>query len=156
MLADRVGIIDHGRIVAEGTPDELKAQIGRSSVEAIPAKPADPRRDRACHGALRRASPARVRRAWPFASTGGSESPGRRGPRARRRRALPLAHLQLHAPSPRRRLPGQDRPLARGCRLRGGRGGAPSRFRRAPQPAGAQVYLIARRSVRAHAAPARP
>src|SRR2546425_660678 len=28
-LAGRVGIIDHGRIVAEGTPDELKGQIGR-------------------------------------------------------------------------------------------------------------------------------
>src|SRR3989440_3118805 len=35
-LADRVGIIDHGRIVAEGTPDALKAEIGRPSVEAIP------------------------------------------------------------------------------------------------------------------------
>jgi len=27
-LADRVGIIDHGRIVAEGTPEELKRSIG--------------------------------------------------------------------------------------------------------------------------------
>ena len=39
VLADRVGIIDHGRIVAEGTPEELKAEIGRPSVEAIPAGP---------------------------------------------------------------------------------------------------------------------
>ena len=37
VLADRVGIIDHGRIVAEGTPDELKAQVGRPTVEAMPA-----------------------------------------------------------------------------------------------------------------------
>ena len=29
LLADRVGIIDHGRIVAEGTPASLKAEIGR-------------------------------------------------------------------------------------------------------------------------------
>src|SRR5437867_807110 len=36
VLADRVGIIDHGRIVAEGTPDELKAQIGRPTVVATP------------------------------------------------------------------------------------------------------------------------
>jgi ABC-2 type transport system ATP-binding protein len=36
VLADRVGIIDNGRIVAEGTPAELKAEIGRPSVEAIP------------------------------------------------------------------------------------------------------------------------
>jgi len=36
-LADRVGIIDLGRLVAEGTPAALKAQIGRPSVEAVPA-----------------------------------------------------------------------------------------------------------------------
>ncbi|MCW3017022.1 MAG: ATP-binding cassette protein [Solirubrobacterales bacterium] len=39
VLADRVGIIDAGRIVAEGTPQALKAAIGRSSVEAVPADP---------------------------------------------------------------------------------------------------------------------
>src|SRR5262249_55061428 len=37
VLADRVGIIDHGHIVAEGTPELLKAQIGCSTVEALPA-----------------------------------------------------------------------------------------------------------------------
>jgi ABC-2 type transport system ATP-binding protein len=36
VLADRVGIIDHGKIVAEGSPSELKAQIGRPTVEAMP------------------------------------------------------------------------------------------------------------------------
>src|SRR5438552_17677447 len=36
VLADRVGIIDHGRIVAEGTPAQLKSQIGRPSVEVVP------------------------------------------------------------------------------------------------------------------------
>jgi ABC-2 type transport system ATP-binding protein len=44
VLADRVGIIDRGRIVAEGTPAELKAEIGRPSVEAIPEDPGE--RDR--------------------------------------------------------------------------------------------------------------
>jgi ABC-2 type transport system ATP-binding protein len=39
VLADRVGIIDRGRIVAEGTPEELKDEIGRPSVEAIPRDP---------------------------------------------------------------------------------------------------------------------
>ena len=38
VLADRVGIIDRGKIVAEGTPEELKAEIGRPSVEATPAE----------------------------------------------------------------------------------------------------------------------
>ncbi len=41
VLADRVGIIDHGRIVAEGTPGELKAAIGRPSVEAVPQDPGE-------------------------------------------------------------------------------------------------------------------
>jgi ABC-2 type transport system ATP-binding protein len=35
-LANRVGIIDHGRIVAEGTPSQLKSEIGRPSVEVCP------------------------------------------------------------------------------------------------------------------------
>ncbi len=39
VLADRVGIIDHGRIVAEGTPEKLKADIACSTVEAVPATP---------------------------------------------------------------------------------------------------------------------
>ena len=44
VLADRVGIIDHGRIVAEGTPDALKAEIGRPTVEMVPADSADEER----------------------------------------------------------------------------------------------------------------
>src|SRR5918911_4353427 len=38
VLADRVGIIDRGRIVAEDTPEALKAEIGRPSVEVTPAE----------------------------------------------------------------------------------------------------------------------
>ena len=37
VLADRVGIIDRGKIVAEDTPEALKSEIGRPSVEATPA-----------------------------------------------------------------------------------------------------------------------
>ena len=37
VLADRVGIIDHGHIVAEGTPEQLKAEIACSTIEAVPA-----------------------------------------------------------------------------------------------------------------------
>jgi ABC-2 type transport system ATP-binding protein len=40
-LADRVGIIDHGRLVAEGTPAALKAEIGRPRLDVEPAEPAD-------------------------------------------------------------------------------------------------------------------
>jgi ABC-2 type transport system ATP-binding protein len=38
-LADRIGIIDHGKIVAEGTPAKLKADIGSPSVEVQPVDP---------------------------------------------------------------------------------------------------------------------
>ncbi len=41
VLADRVGIIDHGHIVAEGSPDELKQEVGRPTVEVLPADPAE-------------------------------------------------------------------------------------------------------------------
>src|SRR5262249_18955558 len=40
-LADRVGIIDLGHIVAEGTPAALKSEIGRPTLEALPLKPED-------------------------------------------------------------------------------------------------------------------
>src|SRR3954449_8458167 len=36
-LADHLGIIDDGKIVAEGTTQGLKAEVGRPTVEAIPA-----------------------------------------------------------------------------------------------------------------------
>jgi len=38
VLADRIGIIDHGHIVAEGTPAKLKADIGGPSVEVTPTE----------------------------------------------------------------------------------------------------------------------
>ncbi len=44
VLADRVGIIDHGHIVAEGTPAALKAEIGRPTVEVVPVDVADQER----------------------------------------------------------------------------------------------------------------
>jgi ABC-2 type transport system ATP-binding protein len=43
-LADRVGIIDRGRLVAEGTPAALKAQIGRPTLEAVPTDAAQKER----------------------------------------------------------------------------------------------------------------
>src|SRR5436305_11828322 len=93
VLADRVGIIDHGRIVAEGTPQALKEQIGRSSVEAIPSNPDD---RAAIESVLSRfgepaaASPKGV----AVRLAGGSESLGQ-VVRALDGEGLQIAHLQL-------------------------------------------------------------
>ena len=50
VLADRVGIIDHGRIVAEGTPASLKAEVGRPTVEVTPSDPGERERTAAILG----------------------------------------------------------------------------------------------------------
>jgi ABC-2 type transport system ATP-binding protein len=39
VLANRVGIIDRGKIVAEGTPAALKAQVAKPTVELVPRDP---------------------------------------------------------------------------------------------------------------------
>ena len=62
-LADRVGIIEQGKLVAEGTPAALKAEIGRPTVEAAPVDAADLGRRRVRPQPLRRA--AARRRAEP-------------------------------------------------------------------------------------------
>lgn len=40
-LADRIAVIDRGRVVAEGTVDELKASVGTSSLHLIVQNPQD-------------------------------------------------------------------------------------------------------------------
>ncbi|WP_214412432.1 ATP-binding cassette domain-containing protein [Sphaerisporangium fuscum] len=40
-LADEITVIDHGRVVADGTPDTLRAQIGGQTLELRPSEQAD-------------------------------------------------------------------------------------------------------------------
>jgi ABC-2 type transport system ATP-binding protein len=95
-LADRVGIIDHGRIVAEGTPDALKAEIGRPTVEAIAADPAD--REKLASVLARFGEPTEVPRGAAVLLRGG-ESDLAGVVRALDADGIEVEHLQLHAPS---------------------------------------------------------
>ncbi|MFF2024266.1 ATP-binding cassette domain-containing protein [Streptomyces sp. NPDC058171] len=52
-LAQRVAVIDHGKLVAEGTPDELKSSVGRGSLRVELTHPGDlPEASRILVGAL--------------------------------------------------------------------------------------------------------
>jgi ABC-2 type transport system ATP-binding protein len=97
-LADRVGIIDHGRIVAEGTPAELKAEIGRPTVEAVPRDPAD--RERVARALRRFGEEAGAsRRGGASVRLEGGESQLADVVRALDSEGIAIEQLQLHAPS---------------------------------------------------------
>ena len=97
VLADRVGIIDHGQIVAEGTPRALKAEIGRPTVEAR-ARPTRTTASASRASLARFGEPCGSRRRRRRAA-----SPGETGladvVRALDAEGLEVAHLQLHAPT---------------------------------------------------------
>jgi ABC-2 type transport system ATP-binding protein len=95
-LARRVGIIDHGRIVAEGTPSSLKAQVGRPTVEAIPADPDD--RDRAAAILARFGEPCGSEHGVAVRLRSG-EGNLAEVVRALDAESLKVEHLQLHQPS---------------------------------------------------------
>lgn len=96
-LADRVGIIDHGRIVAEGTPAELKAEIGRPTVEAVPRERFDLERVEAVLGRFGEAAGG-APKAVAVRLEGG-ESQLADVVRALDSEGIAIEQLQLHAPS---------------------------------------------------------
>jgi ABC-2 type transport system ATP-binding protein len=96
-LADRVGIIDRGKLVAEGSPAELKAQIGRPTVEVVPADGSDLRELEAVLGRFGDPVPAADGEAAVRLTDGSEELADLvRGLDAERVR---VADLKLHAPS---------------------------------------------------------
>jgi ABC-2 type transport system ATP-binding protein len=97
LLADRVGIIHHGRIVAEGDPDALKAEIGRPSVEAIPAEPDD--RPRLAEVLRRFGDPVASSPKSVAVRLAGGEAQLADVVRALDAEDLAVEHLQLHAPT---------------------------------------------------------
>ncbi len=141
-LCDRLGIIAAGKIVAEGTPAALKAEVGRPHLDLVLADGSDLREARevvrrfgnhrptteGCHLSIELAARRRGHRAGPARAR-------RRGLRGRRARA--------QAADARRRLPAEDRRAPRGRgRARGGRTGA--RAGRRMRPA---VIALARRAL---------
>jgi ABC-2 type transport system ATP-binding protein len=96
VLANRVGIIDHGHIVAEGTPAQLKAEVGQPTVEVLPADSGDEERAEAII----------ARFGEPCAATHGVAVRLRSGEgdlaeivRALDAEGVRVEHLQLHQPS---------------------------------------------------------
>ena len=96
-LADRVGIIDHGHLVAEGTPTQLKAQIGLPTVEAIPRDPAA--RDAVARVMGRFGEPAGASPKGVSVRLRGGEADLANVVRALDAEDISVEHLQLHAPS---------------------------------------------------------
>ena len=115
-LADRLAIVDHGRVVVEGTPEELKSELRGDTVQRrarrAPTAAARPRGcSPRCAGAARGRAPTggtlRAR-----ADSGRARRPGRaRRARGRRHRGR-VGHGR--AAVPRRRLPAPRRPQLRG------------------------------------------
>jgi len=96
LLADCIGIIDHGRIVAEGTPDELKAEIGLPTVEVVPANPGEQEHAAAILARFGDPAPS-VRGIAVRLRTGQADLAGI--VRALDSEGLAVGQLQLHQPS---------------------------------------------------------
>ncbi len=96
VLADRIGIIDHGKIVAEGTPAALKAEVGRPTVVVTPADAGERERAEAILGRFGELVPSSDGVAVLLSS---SEADLATIVRALDAEQLKVEQLQLHQPS---------------------------------------------------------
>jgi len=97
VLASRVGIIDIGRIVAEGSPEALKAEIGRPTVEAEPVEESDLERMRAVLSRFGEAGPAA--RGQVAVRLGEGTAELAEVVRALDAEGIGVQNLEIHAPS---------------------------------------------------------
>jgi ABC-2 type transport system ATP-binding protein len=96
VLAKRVGIIDRGHLVAEGTPADLKAEIGRPTAEVIPESQGD--RDRLAGVLARFGEPAVSTQGAAVKLAGGAQALAE-VIRALDAERLRIANVALHAPT---------------------------------------------------------
>jgi ABC-2 type transport system ATP-binding protein len=96
-LADRIGIIDRGKIVAEGTPTQLKAEIGMPSVEVAPVDEHDT--DTLAELLTRFGSPKRGARGSVTVQLPGGETELAEIVRLLDQHDVHVETLQLHQPS---------------------------------------------------------
>ena len=114
VLADRIAIIDQGKIVATGTPDALKDEIGRPTLEVEPSE-----RDElgAVGGVLERfGTPVTARPGAVAVRLAGGVEQLAEIVRALDGEDLTAGRLPAARADARRRVPGQDRAQARGRR----------------------------------------
>jgi ABC-2 type transport system ATP-binding protein len=96
-LADRVGIIDHGKVVAEDTPAKLKAEVGSPTVELVPADPSA--QDAVAQALARFGSVTRLGGGSLSVQLPGGEAQLADIVRALDEASLHVASLHLHQPS---------------------------------------------------------
>ena len=145
-LAHRIAVIDEGRVIAEGTPRELKAQVGGDRLE-VQLGGSDGRRG-APYRRWPRSPPVSPRGgpAAPRPAPGAARGDRRRGSTPRRRRGRDRRHRRAGADAG-RRLSAADRAATssttKGRRSgeRGHRHARPREAKPAPHPSAADLLV---------------